>query len=160
MVAFENDDTLTRALLAPDGIAVLVGPSREVAFKAELIEGLRPCRTLGGLLSSKHVPLFDRPRLTRQTRLPVRPVRVVSLPWSCTVPDVARRPMIDLELILAGAITPSETTLTWAAYLMAIHTVVPRAGLALKLHSSFTGHPDVDTHAVHLGSVHWATSLR
>jgi hypothetical protein len=61
------------------------------------------------------------------------------------------RPRIDVELVIDGAPTSSETTCTWAgAHVVTIHTVVPRADLAIELHSTFVGHPGVPTHAVHL----------
>jgi SAM-dependent methyltransferase len=47
--AFPDEDTLRRALVAPAGLAVLVGPSREEEFKDALVEGLAPYRTpVGG----------------------------------------------------------------------------------------------------------------
>jgi hypothetical protein len=64
---------------------------------------------------------------------------------------VSERPAIDLELRLDGQPVESETTCTWAgAYVLAVHTVIPRADLALELHSTFVGHPDVETHVAHL----------
>jgi hypothetical protein len=61
------------------------------------------------------------------------------------------RPVIDLELTLDGEPAGSETTCTWAgAHVLTVHTVVPRADLALELHSTFIGHSGVDTHVVHL----------
>jgi hypothetical protein len=68
-----------------------------------------------------------------------------------TVPSVASRPAIDLELTIDGAPTLSETTYTWAgAHTITVHTVVPQADLALELHSTFVGHPGLPTHVVHL----------
>jgi hypothetical protein len=65
--------------------------------------------------------------------------------------SVNSRPRIDLELRIDGDPTLSETTCTWAgAHVLTIHTVVPRADLALELHSTFVGHPGVPTHVVHL----------
>jgi hypothetical protein len=50
-----------------------------------------------------------------------------------------------------GAAAESETTCTWAgAHVLTVHTVVPRADLALELHSTFVGHPGLLTHVVHL----------
>jgi SAM-dependent methyltransferase len=48
--AFELPDTatMTRALVAPAGIAVLVGSEREQEFKQALIEGLAPYRQVDG----------------------------------------------------------------------------------------------------------------
>ena len=64
---------------------------------------------------------------------------------------VTARPIIDLDLTLDGAPLASETTCTWAgAYVLTVHSVIPRADLALELHSTFIGHPGVDTHAAHL----------
>lgn len=34
--------------------------------------------------------------------------------------------------------------------MLTVHTAIPRADLALELHSTFVGHSGVDTHAVHL----------
>jgi SAM-dependent methyltransferase len=45
---YPDEDTLRRALVAPAGIAVLVGPSREEAFKNALVEGLASYRTSDG----------------------------------------------------------------------------------------------------------------
>jgi len=39
---------MTRALVAPAGIAVLVGPGREPDFKRALIDGLAPHRQADG----------------------------------------------------------------------------------------------------------------
>jgi hypothetical protein len=70
---------------------------------------------------------------------------------SGTVWGVAERPVIDLELRLDGQPVESETTCTWAgAYVLVVHTVLPRPDLALELHSTFVGHPDVETHVAHL----------
>ena len=48
--AFElsDDETMTRALVAPAGVAVLVGPEREPDFKQALIDGLAPYRQADG----------------------------------------------------------------------------------------------------------------
>ena len=71
--------------------------------------------------------------------------------WGGTVPCVASRPVIDLDVIVDGSSTASETTCTWAgAHVLTVHTVIPRADLALELHSTFVGHPSVSTHVVHL----------
>jgi SAM-dependent methyltransferase len=45
---FPDEETMTRALIAPAGLALLVGPEREPEFKQALIEGLRAYRTAGG----------------------------------------------------------------------------------------------------------------
>jgi hypothetical protein len=42
---YPDEETLSRALVAPAGIAALVGPSREDALKAAIVEGLAPYRT-------------------------------------------------------------------------------------------------------------------
>jgi SAM-dependent methyltransferase len=42
---YPDTDTLGRALMAPAGIAVLVGPEREAEVTAAIIEGLAPFRT-------------------------------------------------------------------------------------------------------------------
>lgn len=67
------------------------------------------------------------------------------------MPAVAGRSVIDLNLALDGVPVESETTCTWAAArVLTIHTAIPRADLALELHSTFVGHAGVRTHAVHL----------
>jgi hypothetical protein len=45
---FADDETMTRALIAPAGLAVLVGAEREPEFKRALIEGLAAFRTSDG----------------------------------------------------------------------------------------------------------------
>jgi hypothetical protein len=45
---FADDDTLTRALTAPAGIAQLVGPEREPEYAQALIDGLAPYRRPDG----------------------------------------------------------------------------------------------------------------
>ena len=45
---FPNEEVLTRALLAPAGLAVLVGPEREHEFKRALIDGLTSYRIPDG----------------------------------------------------------------------------------------------------------------
>jgi SAM-dependent methyltransferase len=45
---FPDSETLTRALIAPAGLALLVGPEREPEFKQALIDGLAPYRTADG----------------------------------------------------------------------------------------------------------------
>ncbi len=65
--------------------------------------------------------------------------------------QVAARSTIPLRLKLGGQPLESETTYTWAgAHVLTIHTAVPRADLALELHSTFVGHPAVAAHSVHL----------
>jgi SAM-dependent methyltransferase len=46
--AFPDDETLTRALIAPAGLAALVGPEREPELKQALIDGLASHRTTNG----------------------------------------------------------------------------------------------------------------
>jgi SAM-dependent methyltransferase len=45
---FPDSETLTRALIAPAGLALLVGPEGEPEFKQALIDGLAPYRTADG----------------------------------------------------------------------------------------------------------------
>jgi hypothetical protein len=45
---YPDQETLTRALVAPAGLAVLVGPEREGEIKAAIVEGLAPFRTAQG----------------------------------------------------------------------------------------------------------------
>jgi SAM-dependent methyltransferase len=45
---FPDEETMTRALTAPAGLALLVGPEREPEFKQALIDGLRSHRTPDG----------------------------------------------------------------------------------------------------------------
>jgi SAM-dependent methyltransferase len=45
---YPDADTLGRALLAPAGLSVLVGPEREAEVRAAIIEGMAPFRTLPG----------------------------------------------------------------------------------------------------------------
>jgi SAM-dependent methyltransferase len=45
---YPDDETLGRAMVAPAGIAELVGPSRENELKAAIVEGLAPYRTDDG----------------------------------------------------------------------------------------------------------------
>jgi SAM-dependent methyltransferase len=45
---FPDEPTLRRALVAPAGLALLVGPEREEEFKDALVEGLAGYRTPGG----------------------------------------------------------------------------------------------------------------
>jgi hypothetical protein len=45
---FADDETMTRALIAPAGLALLVGAEREPEFKRALIEGLAAHRTSDG----------------------------------------------------------------------------------------------------------------
>jgi SAM-dependent methyltransferase len=42
---FPDEETLGGAMVAPAGLAALVGPSREEALKAAIVEGLAPYRT-------------------------------------------------------------------------------------------------------------------
>jgi hypothetical protein len=64
------------------------------------------------------------------------------------VQSVPSRPRIDLALTIDGAPSASETTYTWAgAHVLTVHTVIPRADLALELDSTFVGQPGLRTHA-------------
>jgi len=64
---------------------------------------------------------------------------------------VCPRPSIDLELTIDAEQVVSETTCTWAgAHVLTAHTVIPRSDLALELHSTFVGHPGLQTQIVHL----------
>jgi hypothetical protein len=45
---FPDDETMTRALLAPAGLALLVGSEREPEFERALTEGLASYRTTDG----------------------------------------------------------------------------------------------------------------
>jgi hypothetical protein len=45
---YSDEETMCRALLAPAGLAVLVGPERENAFKDALVHGLRHHRERDG----------------------------------------------------------------------------------------------------------------
>jgi hypothetical protein len=45
---FPDEETMTRALTAPAGLALLVGPEREPEFKQALIDGLAPYRNSAG----------------------------------------------------------------------------------------------------------------
>ena len=65
--------------------------------------------------------------------------------------SVLSRSRIDLDVMIDGLLVESETTCTWAgAHVLTVHSVVPRAGLAVELHSTFVGHPGLLTHVVHL----------
>jgi hypothetical protein len=45
---YPDEQTLGRALLAPAGIATLVGPEREAEVRAAIVKGLAPYRTPEG----------------------------------------------------------------------------------------------------------------
>jgi hypothetical protein len=45
---YPDEETLGRALMAPAGIAVLVGPEREAEVRTAIVEGLTPFRTAQG----------------------------------------------------------------------------------------------------------------
>jgi SAM-dependent methyltransferase len=47
-LAYPDEATLRRAMVAPAGLALLVGPDREEQFKDALVEGLRRYRTADG----------------------------------------------------------------------------------------------------------------
>ena len=64
---------------------------------------------------------------------------------------MAERALIDPQVTLDGEPAPSGTRFTWAGlYMLCLHTVIPQAGLALELHSTFVGHEGIDTHATQL----------
>jgi SAM-dependent methyltransferase len=46
---YPDEDTLGRALIAPGGLAAIVGPDQEKAVKAAIVEGLAPYRTDSGV---------------------------------------------------------------------------------------------------------------
>jgi SAM-dependent methyltransferase len=60
--AYPDAETLGRALLAPAGVALLVGPEREDAVKAAIVDGLAPHRTADGAyrLSNEYHYLIAR----------------------------------------------------------------------------------------------------
>ncbi|HWJ49611.1 MAG TPA: hypothetical protein VNR42_01245 [Solirubrobacteraceae bacterium] len=61
------------------------------------------------------------------------------------------RRTIPLEISLHGRRVESETTCVWAGpYVLVIATVLPAAGLAVEVHSTFVGHEGVPTLATHL----------
>jgi hypothetical protein len=45
---FADSDALGRAMMAPAGIAALVGPEREAEVRAVMVDGLSSFRTAGG----------------------------------------------------------------------------------------------------------------
>jgi hypothetical protein len=45
---YAGDEELGRLLVAPGGMAVVVGPEREPALRAAIVEALAPCRTPAG----------------------------------------------------------------------------------------------------------------
>jgi hypothetical protein len=45
---FPDEEALARALVAPAGIATLVGPEREDELRAQIVAGLAPYRTPSG----------------------------------------------------------------------------------------------------------------
>jgi len=61
-IRYPDDDTLRRALVAPAGIAVLVGPDHEEQLKDEICNGLERYRTDGGgyLLQNEYHFLIAR----------------------------------------------------------------------------------------------------
>src|ERR1700757_2502767 len=64
---FADDETMTRALIAPAGLALLVGAEREQEFKRALIDGLAAYRTSDGgyRLSNEYHYLIARARRRR-----------------------------------------------------------------------------------------------
>jgi hypothetical protein len=64
---------------------------------------------------------------------------------------MSRRHTIALEIRLDGEPVESETTCIWATpYVFVVASTLPSAGLAITVHSTFVGHEDVPTSAVHL----------
>lgn len=59
---FADDETMARALIAPAGLSMLVGPQREQEFKRALIDGLASYRTADGTyrLSNEYHYLIAR----------------------------------------------------------------------------------------------------
>jgi SAM-dependent methyltransferase len=59
---FADDETMARALIAPAGLSMLVGPQREPEFKRALIDGLASYRTVDGTyrLSNEYHYLIAR----------------------------------------------------------------------------------------------------
>jgi hypothetical protein len=45
---YPDDESLGRLLLAPAGLAALVGPQREDAVRAQIVDAMQPFRTTGG----------------------------------------------------------------------------------------------------------------
>jgi hypothetical protein len=64
---------------------------------------------------------------------------------------VGEQRIIPLGITLDGCEVSSETVCQWAgAYVLVIATTLPEPGLAIEVHSTFVGHPDVSTCATHL----------
>jgi SAM-dependent methyltransferase len=73
---YPDAETLGRALMAPAGIAKLVGPEREHEVREAIVEGLAGFRDpTGALPPGERVPLPDRASVERvlRRRAPVRP---------------------------------------------------------------------------------------
>jgi hypothetical protein len=45
---YPDDETLGRLLVAPGGVASLVGPEREEAIRAQIVDALKPYRAAAG----------------------------------------------------------------------------------------------------------------
>jgi SAM-dependent methyltransferase len=45
---FPDEDTVARAMLAPAGLALAVGPEREDEVRSAIVDGLAPCRQVDG----------------------------------------------------------------------------------------------------------------
>jgi hypothetical protein len=81
---FPDDETLTRALIAPAGLALLVGAEREPAFRRALVDGLAEYRTPDGgyRLSNQYhfliarAPSCSGPNLRSASQAGERPSRV------------------------------------------------------------------------------------
>jgi hypothetical protein len=64
---------------------------------------------------------------------------------------VSDRRTIPLSVTLDGCGVDSETVCEWlGAYVLVIATTLPDPGLAVEVYSTFIGHPEVPTRAVHL----------
>jgi hypothetical protein len=61
------------------------------------------------------------------------------------------RKMLPITFLENGASVESETTFSWSSpYVFCVHTTIDPAGLALSVHSTYTGHPELPTLARHL----------
>ena len=54
---FPDPETLGRLLLAPAGLATLIGSEREEAVRAQIVDALAPYRTAQGGYAEQRVPL-------------------------------------------------------------------------------------------------------
>lgn len=71
--------------------------------------------------------------------------------WARYGETVSQQRLIPLGVTLDGRQAISETTwISAGSYVLVIATTLPEHGLALEIHSTFVGHPGVDTSATHL----------